>query len=235
MNGSPPPPGPMSRILSEEDAFRQMSPIDQLRAPSPQIGPEQAAANRQQNLRDLLSIVPGPGNVIAAEDAVTQGGEAVGAFGEGRYGRAALHGGLGALSAFGAVTGLPTGRMAGNAAKGAQDTLFSGAGPTSSKGLTVSPHPDMPKIGKYDHLVAREGDNQVASLSGRVLPDNPAVFEIFNIQSPGRHSLGTTAMRQIMTAIRDRYPGIEHVSGYRVSGARPDAAEALVKLPPRRP
>jgi hypothetical protein len=123
MNGSPPEPGPMSRVISEEDAFRQMSAIDQLRAPSPPVGAEQAAANRQQNLRDLMSIIPGPGNVISAEDAITQGGEAAGAFGQGQYGRAAMHGGMSALSAFGAVTGLPTGRMAGNAARDAGRTL----------------------------------------------------------------------------------------------------------------
>jgi hypothetical protein len=129
MNGSPPEPGHFSRILSEEDAFRQMSAIDQLRAPSPRVGPDQAAANQQQNLRDLLSIIPGPGNVIAAEDASQSFGDAAGALGEGRYGRAALHGGLGALSAFGAVTGLPAGRMAGNAAKGASSRTNIFAGP----------------------------------------------------------------------------------------------------------
>lgn len=119
----------MSRILSEEDAFRQMSPIDQLRVPSPQVGPEQAAANRQQNLRDLLSIVPGPGNVIAAEDASQAFGDASDYAAEGRYGRAALSTGLGALSAFGAVTGLPFGRLAGNAAKGASSRTNIFAGP----------------------------------------------------------------------------------------------------------
>ncbi len=119
-------------MISEEQAFQQMSPVDQMRAPSPRVKSEEAAANRQRNARDLLSIIPGPGNVIAAEDAVEQGGEMAGALREGRYGRAALHGGLGALSAFGAVTGLPTGRMAGNAARGAKDSVFSGAGPISA-------------------------------------------------------------------------------------------------------
>jgi hypothetical protein len=110
-------------VISEEQAFQQMSPVDQLRVPSPRVGPEQAAANRQQNARDLLSIVPGPGNVIAAEDAHESFGNAADAIGEGRYGRAALHGGLGVLSGVGAITGLPFGRMAGNAARDASHTL----------------------------------------------------------------------------------------------------------------
>jgi len=116
-----------------------MSPIDQLRVPSPRVGPEQAAANRQQNARDLLSIIPGPGNVIAAEDAVSEGKEAVGAFREGRYGRAALHGGMAALSGVGAVMGFPAGRMAGNAARGAERTLYSGYGPEMEDAFGVRP------------------------------------------------------------------------------------------------
>lgn len=134
MNGSPPAPGPMGRIIGDADPFAGLSPVDALKLSvelrnKQRVSPEQATANQQQNLRDLLSIVPGPGNVIAAEDAVTQGGEAAGAFGEGRYGKAAMHGGLSALSAFGAFTGLPTGRMAGSAARGASNRTNIFAGP----------------------------------------------------------------------------------------------------------
>ncbi len=93
------------------------------------VSPEQVSANRQQNVRDLLSIIPGPGNYIAAEDAVTGTRNALNSAGEGRYGRAALEGGMALLSGIGAVTGLPTGRLAGNAARDAGRTLNIFAGP----------------------------------------------------------------------------------------------------------
>lgn len=109
--------------IGEDFDYRSLSPLDQLRArmPSnfPKVDADTAAANRVQNAKDLLSIVPGPGNIISAADAA---GAAVGAKDEasaGNYGRAALRGGEAALSALGAVAGVPFGRLAKNAAQGA--------------------------------------------------------------------------------------------------------------------
>lgn len=212
-----------------------MSPVDQLRAPSPRVPPEEAAANRRRNARDLLSIIPGPGNVIAAEDAIEQGGEAMGALREGRYGRAALHGGLSALSGFGAVTGLPTSRMAGNAARGAKDAVFSGAG---TIGLKASK--EMPAQGDYIDGLERvfhitDGDKVLGQIHGGLIA--PDKFKIDWMQGVGdsANSFGPAKIRSVMSALREHYPGLREIVGERGVGARkgtPRAYENVaVKLP----
>lgn len=118
-------------VISEEESFRQMPPVDQWNAPR-EAPPADPAATRARNLRDLLSIIPGPGNVIAAEDAGTAFKDASAAAGEGRYGAAAGNTALGLLSGVGAVTGLPVGRLAAGATKGASSrtNVFVPAGDT---------------------------------------------------------------------------------------------------------
>lgn len=220
-------------MISEEQAFQRMSPVDQLRAPSPRVPPEEAAANRRRNARDLLSIIPGPGNVIAAEDAIEQGGEAMGALREGRYGRAALHGGLSALSGFGAVTGLPTSRMAGNAAREAKNAVFSGP-----IGLKVAK--ETPVEAGYVDGVERvfhitDGDNVVGQIHGGLIA--PDKFKIDWMQGVGdsANSFGPAKIRSVMSALREHYPGLREIVGERGVGARKGAPRAYenvaVKLP----
>jgi hypothetical protein len=81
--------------------------------------PEQEAENRAKTGADLLSMIPGPGNVMSAEMAFDQGGQAIDALGQGDLGGAGVSALLAALGGVGAVTGMPTGRLAGAAAKGA--------------------------------------------------------------------------------------------------------------------
>jgi hypothetical protein len=82
---------------------------------------------------DVLSAIPGPGNVIAARDAYNSGREAIAQFSEGDVRKGLLSSAMAGLSGVGAVTGLPFGKMAGRAAKEGGRTLFSGAGPTGKK------------------------------------------------------------------------------------------------------
>lgn len=107
-------------LSSEEEALRAMSPTDALR-----FGLENQVsvddATRAQNLRrtaeDALSVIPGPANVLSARDAF-QGAEDAGeAFGAGDWRGGIMNSALAALGGVGAVTGLPTSRAAGRAAR----------------------------------------------------------------------------------------------------------------------
>jgi hypothetical protein len=112
------PTDPLDRYAREQEVWNNST-----------VSPEQVSANKSQNLHDLMSVIPGPGNVIAAKDAYSGAGDAATSFGEGRYGKGAVQTLLAALSGVGAVTGLPTGRMAGKAAHGASSRTNIFAGP----------------------------------------------------------------------------------------------------------
>lgn len=106
------------------DPFEGLSPIDALRLAlevrnRQRVSPEEAALNRRQTAYDVASMIPGPGNVIAGKEAVEAGGRAADAFAGGRYGSGAIEGGMAALNALGAVTGLPIGKYARAVARGA--------------------------------------------------------------------------------------------------------------------
>lgn len=109
----------------EQQALRELSPIDAL-ARTLEIPPRMENYQRGQNslrtAEDILSMIPGPGNVIAARDAF-QGAEDAGkAFGAGDTRGGLLNAALAALSGVGAVVGLPTSRMAREVAREAKDT-----------------------------------------------------------------------------------------------------------------
>lgn len=110
------------------EAFENLSPIDQLRlrielSNKQRVPPEQAAANQRQTLMDILAVTPGPGNVMAAQDAVTGAGRTATAVNEGNYLSAGLEGGMSILNAIGAVTGLPVGKLARGASRGASSRM----------------------------------------------------------------------------------------------------------------
>jgi hypothetical protein len=104
------------------------SPIDQLKLEmelmnAQKRSPEEAAKARRGNAYEALSMVPGPGNVIAAKEAKEAYGNAYEDVTKGNYKRGAVNAGLGTLNAVGAVTGLPFGKAAKAAATGAKDRL----------------------------------------------------------------------------------------------------------------
>lgn len=114
------------RSLSEDDIEFNVNPIDDIRrnVNTRYYSPEQAASNRSKSFWEFLSNIPGPGNVISAQDAYKDGTEAANAYKKGNYKDAAISAGLSALAGAGAVLGLPFGRHAKNAAQGGLDSLY---------------------------------------------------------------------------------------------------------------
>lgn len=117
----------MAGLVYAEDDFTGMDPLEAYKTAimvegNQRVSQDQASANQGQNLYDLLSILPGPGNVIAGQEAYGSAQDAAAAFGEGRYGAAAGNAGLTGLNAAGAVLGLPVGKYAADAAAGARDS-----------------------------------------------------------------------------------------------------------------
>lgn len=96
-----------------------------------QFTPEQAAANRANLGQEALSILPLIGNTMSAEMAFSEGDKALSALGEGDYKDAGIAALLATLGGFGAVTGMPTGKLAGSVAREGRNTLGVFAGPTS--------------------------------------------------------------------------------------------------------
>jgi hypothetical protein len=117
----------------QDDPFAGMSPVDMAKlrmelAQRQAVTPAQAADNRRKTLTEALSVIPGPGNVMAAQDAYTGAGDAYDQFSQGNYGQSALAAALAGLSGVGAVTGLPVGKFAANAARNAPTTAGAFAG-----------------------------------------------------------------------------------------------------------
>lgn len=112
--------------LSEDDITFGYNPIDDLRLRVNTARPtaEQVAAGRNALAMDALSIIPGPGNALAAYDAYQGGKDTYNALAEGQYKRAGVNGLLSVLSGVGAVTGLPVGRFAKQAATAGKDALY---------------------------------------------------------------------------------------------------------------
>lgn len=121
----------LARSLSEDDVYFGANPLDELRRTvnTQTFTPAQAAENRNRLLWEGLSVIPGPGNVISAQDAYAGAGDAYNALLAGDYRGAAISGGLAGLSGAGAVLGLPFGKFAKGAADAGKDTLNIFAGP----------------------------------------------------------------------------------------------------------
>lgn len=121
-------------MISEEQDFQNLSPVDALkmraesRNAQPPVSPQRASANLRQTGYDVASMTPVIGNVLAARDAYEQGGEVRDAARRGDIRgqrKAAIMTGM---SALGALSPLPFGRMAGNAARGGSSraNIFAG-------------------------------------------------------------------------------------------------------------
>ena len=145
----------------------ELSPIDRLKLQlqlrnRQTVPPEQAAANRRQTGYDVLSMLPGPGNVIAAKDAVQGTGRAVDAFGRGDYGTGAKESGLAALSGLGAVLGLPVGKLARGVSKGASSRAnvfvpIGGKKSDKARELVQQNVPEHEIYGKTKRLIGSQG------------------------------------------------------------------------------
>lgn len=93
--------------------------------------PEERAANRTSNIDAVLGALPVTGNVMSAMDVPQSARDAVQAWREGRYKAAAGNAALTGLNVAGAISPLPWGRAAGEAARDAGRTARIFAGPTS--------------------------------------------------------------------------------------------------------
>ena len=120
---------PRYRSMSEEELYRDWNPINELRS-AINVGsiPKGNPQERETLANALLSVTPGPGNVMSANDALNSGRDAYDAFQAGDYKGGALASALTALSGAGAVFGLPFGKLAKGAAGAGKNALFSGAG-----------------------------------------------------------------------------------------------------------
>ncbi len=115
--------------ISEEDPFAGMSPVDRMKleteiSNAEDPSPMQRMSNKASTLRDILGVTPVIGNVMSAQDAYGSAADAREAFERGDIGGGAGNAGLAAISGLGAVTGLPFGKMARNAAEAGRDTAF---------------------------------------------------------------------------------------------------------------
>jgi hypothetical protein len=122
-------------MADELDYLAALSPIERMRLGLELQGanrtPEEMAAARRQNAIEALGMMPVIGNAMSAADVPGNALDAAMAALSGRPLAAAGNAGLAALNAFGAVSGLPTGRMAGEAAREGGRTLNIFAGPTA--------------------------------------------------------------------------------------------------------
>ncbi len=86
----------------------------------------------------------------------------------------------------------------------------------------------IPGVHSNKMFAAYRGDQPLAYISGGPLPKDPKTFHIGDVTSAigeGPNDLGASTVKQILRAIRETFPDIERIGGYRVSGAR-DAAGA---------
>lgn len=133
-SSSPEPSSPRNRLLprsmSEEELYLSGNPLDELRA-SINVGsiPAGNPQGRETLANALLSITPGPGNVMSVNDAFNSAGDAYAAFKGGDYKGGALSTALAGLSGAGAIMGLPFGKFAKGAAGAGKNSLLSGIGP----------------------------------------------------------------------------------------------------------
>jgi hypothetical protein len=121
-----------------DDEYAAMSPVDawrlrtELQGASGQYATdEEKAKNAQTNAEFVLGMIPGPANVLSARDAYNSGSAAIEEGSQGNLKRALFNAGASGLAAFGAVTGLPFGKAAGNAARGASSRANIFAGPAA--------------------------------------------------------------------------------------------------------
>lgn len=184
---------PLAKTLTDQamgpsDPFAGMSPMDALKirqelAAKQTVTPEQASANRWTTGKDALSVTPIIGQAMSAYDAGQGAGQAYDAFSQGEVKKGLLASALTALSGIGAVTGLPFGRMAGNAAKAGKDTA------SAFSAWHGSPHDfdafDMGKIGTGEKALTRYGSEFADRGYGHYFADERAVGDSYRSMMAG--------------------------------------------------
>lgn len=120
--GTPENPVPQTEI-SEHD-LSGLSPVDRLRGQfelntGSYLTEDEKRKNASETIEAGLGMTPVIGNAMSAEDAYDSGSLASDAFREGNTRAGLMHSALAALSGVGAVTGLPIGKAAKGAARGA--------------------------------------------------------------------------------------------------------------------
>lgn len=114
------PQGVPAAITSRADGG---SVIDDLRESWEMAGADQTGGHGAGNAKELLGVLPVTGNVMSALDVEPSAREALTAWREGKYKRAAGQAALTGLNVAGALSPLPWGRAAGRAAREGADTV----------------------------------------------------------------------------------------------------------------
>jgi hypothetical protein len=125
-----------------------------------QPDPGERTANLRTTANDVASVLPVIGNAMSARDAVETGGETIAAAGSGNLKRALAMAGLTGLNTVGAVTGLPWGRGATQAAREGSSTanVFIPAAPGKASDKAV----DMREDGQPMDRIWRETQRLIA-------------------------------------------------------------------------
>lgn len=233
---------PVAAPSPEEDYLQQMSPVDTLRLRIMQMAkkrytPAEASANRQQTMNDFFAVLPGTGNAIAAKDAWEASGRGANALLGGEWRRALGEYGQMGLGVLGTFLGSPTSNLAREAAKGAGSRTNIFAGPMArpnAEPITLLDQ-TIPGINKNKMYAVYRGDEPLAYISGGIDPADPKTFHIGDVTSAAEtedviNTLGPSTVRQILRAIQERFPGVERIGGYRVSGARAEAENVFIPL-----
>jgi hypothetical protein len=212
-----PAEAPPARDTAEADPLAGMSPVDVLRLQQelPAAPDASTAARNRQSAQDmLLDVTPIIGNVRSGMQAVESAGKAGDAFGRGEVKQGLLESALAALGGVGAIGGLPLGKWADDAVRGA-----------SSRANVLLPAPPSRAVERALEMRANGGTNAgTFRETGRFFgPEGQPRIEISDrgaVPTLGKFSPGDTApMRDV----------INHPALY---GARPDLGEIPVRMTP---
>lgn len=108
--------------VSEDDIAAPFDPRLAFGLDNRKRSPDEAQANQDALMWELLGAMPVIGNMLSASDAIDTGAATANAVKAGDWKQTAIQGGLTALNALGAVSGLPWGKTAGEAAKAGKDS-----------------------------------------------------------------------------------------------------------------
>ena len=161
----------VSAATPEDEYLQRMNPIDALKlrvqlANKRRYSPEEAAANRKQTLTDIGYITPIIGNIMSGMDVPKFAKDAATNPDAHEARKSAL---FTELSALGAITGLPFGQIAKNAARGARDALFSGAAPVRRPNEVTVYHGTADEFERFDpvHFGRRTDGREFGERPGR--------------------------------------------------------------------
>lgn len=207
--------------VSEDEVQFGGSPIDEFRRTvnTRKFTPEQAAENRQRSAIELASNLPGPGNVLAAKeawDASGRGGEALlrGAVRD----AAAEYANMG-LNIWGAVTGRPSSRAAGDAAQGASTRANTFIPVTQPRATQIAK--ESQAAGEPSQLLYENTGTTFApdGTLRRVLSDAPMQYDPKAVQSYGTgKTIGDVVEHP---ELFDKFPGMDKLPVTVVPGAGP--------------